>query len=142
MTNKVSTLPFVFALISFLLCVQVSALEISLRERDYLEFDSDEDFNRRLFEVNIDRTFRRGNHLIYDCLLKRFACVNLDGRNLCLDWRAEDIRDEYYFLRCALMQSFTYYEECRDAQYRVMHTGLDKNFCLNLDMEKKRLKPF
>lgn len=112
------------------------AEEVSSAKKEEKPVEAAGSFTRELFEFQITREFRRGTHLIYDCARKRFLCVNEDGRNLCRSRRDEDIEDQFYFLRCAVMKSYETYDECVENQYRMIHSSIDKRFCLNHQIER------
>lgn len=85
-------------------------------------------------DFQINRHFRSGAHLIYECAYQRSVCVSDLGLELCQMWREEDLRDRFYLLRCVHLKSLPAHRECTDYQYQFIHQQVPKDYCFHPDM--------
>lgn len=87
-------------------------------------------------DIMISRLYRKGSHLIYDCLNGHYACVSAEGFSRCQDRRAEDRVAKKIELRCAPFKLFSSVEECMSQQMDLMGRLIKKDFCYDLSEER------
>ena len=78
----------------------------------------------------ISNIYLSGNHLIYDCIKKHFACVDAQSFNNCYELRIRAISyKEHKKLPCAPLKKFKIQKECHDQQYILQRRRRAKKFC-------------
>ncbi len=80
-------------------------------------------------DFQIDDRYKAGEHLIYDCQKKHFACVNLDGYTLCEVARTKSRELKQTELACAPLKSFQNKKSCLLTNYNVIERNAWKRFC-------------
>jgi hypothetical protein len=72
-------------------------------------------------EVKINYKYREGEYLVYDCQDKYFVCVHEEDFKECEKKRADDIRRERAWMRCAPFKGFKDEKACQKLLYKKLH---------------------
>ena len=80
--------------------------------------------------VRISPKYYRGEYLIFDCQDLHFACVNLEGFQLCQEWRREDLQKKRLQLKCAPLKKFPSQKACfKEQEKQIARPKTKKVFC-------------
>ncbi len=82
-------------------------------------------------EPQISKEYYRGDHLIYDCEGKYFACVDSFSFNLCSKKRTMALETNENNLPCTEFVKYSSQAECNDYARLFRKTSTDKKFCFN-----------
>lgn len=88
-----------------------------------------EEVDNRLQNYSLNDRYKGGEHLIYDCQRKHYACVDLAGFSLCRDRREENLKLKAPEYDCAPLQSFQDKKSCVLKNYEIMEKNAWKRFC-------------
>lgn len=86
---------------------------------------------RRRLEPRLSNKYYRGRYLVYDCIDRHYACVNLPSFYNCRELRVKEIGNKEIMLSCAPLKQYKTQKECFDANYRLIHRVTNKSFCVN-----------
>lgn len=84
-------------------------------------------------EFLISPIYRNGEHLIYDCKKRHFACVNKESFEYCQRKRKEAFVLRYKYLPCVPLKKFKTQTKCYQKQIDIIGQIPNKKFCLNWD---------
>jgi hypothetical protein len=96
-------------------------------------FHEMDEFERMAFDSlypRISDKYRAGSSLIYDCAERHFACVNQTSYEQCEERRAVSLEKRRAILSCAPLKHFANLDLCVEELYRVIHSSVNKEFCL------------
>jgi hypothetical protein len=84
-------------------------------------------------EFLISSEYRNGEHLIYDCKKRHFACVNDESFEYCQKKRKESFKLRYTHHTCVPLKKFKDQPSCFEKQIEIIGQIPNKNFCINFD---------
>ncbi len=85
--------------------------------------------NFRKEDYPLDDKYKGGPYLIYDCERKHYACVDVDGHELCKTARQKSIDEKTKEYACAPLKIFDEKKKCIIKNYEVMERNAWKRFC-------------
>lgn len=85
--------------------------------------------NFRKEDYPLDDKYKGGPYLIYDCERKHYACVDVDGHELCKTARQKSIDEKAKEYACAPLKMFDEKTKCVLKNYEVMERNAWKRFC-------------
>lgn len=92
-----------------------------------LSFAQDDSVKKQ--DYPLDERYKGGEHLIYDCQRKHYACVNQDGYDQCSAARVKSQEQKAAEYACAPLKSFQSKKSCVIKNYEVMEKNAWKRFC-------------
>lgn len=92
---------------------------------------SDEERRKEILLPRIDRKYRAGGYLIYDCEDQHFVCADARGFDQCELDRQTSREEGRLILSCSPLKRFQTYELCLEEFYRLMHKASPKTICVN-----------
>lgn len=96
-------------------------------------FQEMNEFERMAYDnlyPRISDKYRAGSSLIYDCQERHFACVNQTSYEQCGERRDVSLEKRRAILSCAPLKHFDNLDKCIEELYRVIHSAVNKEFCL------------
>jgi hypothetical protein len=89
------------------------------------------DWANSFSEPKISLIYNRGEHLIYDCSGRFFACVNDVSFDLCQTNRETALAKRVSYLPCAPLRRYPEQADCFAQQYQQIDEPKHKAFCYN-----------
>jgi hypothetical protein len=80
-------------------------------------------------EYKISEKYKGGEYLIYDCEKDFYACVNMEGYELCSTKRQAAIALKEKSYPCAPLKKFEDKKSCLLKNYSAIESGKLKRFC-------------
>jgi hypothetical protein len=77
----------------------------------------------------INKKYRGGNNLIYDCVQKIFICANDTAKTECEAERKEAIENKLENYPCAVLKTFPNKADCLLKNYEVANVNALKRYC-------------